>query len=445
MPKVIVLQWPQVSAKPAEESGVAFYDKAKVYLLLETGGGGAGRHVLDLYAGLIELGWDAHLLLSTTRMDAAFTREIAALPQERITYFELRRSPHPTDLQVLRGLRRKLRQEQGAIILHAHSTKAGLMAWAMRGRTACRIFTPHAYPCMDPGRSRRQVPLVRCIEKLFSRPFEGIIAVSEDEKKYTASLGVQAGRIHQIPNGVNAESVRRQATAGRMERTGKAPVLGLLGRLVEQKNPNLFVETIAELAHRGHNTTGLVIGDGPLRASMEQLAATLGVADRIEWLGAVPGLPQLANMDIMMHTSISESMPYSLLEGAAAGVPIVAVSNPGSRAIFGEVLPEVIVPCGTARGLADRVIAMLEDDALQARCRAEYPGISERFSTAEMVRRTTAVYEEALRTRSARKAAFGWPVQGISLRPQVMAWGQMMRRMLPGYVGKADGLLPLGR
>lgn len=434
----------KVFAHAAEERSVALYDRPKVYLLLETGGGGAGRHVLDLYAGLIETGWDAHLLLSTTRMDAAFTREIETLPQERITYFELRRSPHPSDLQVLRQLRRKLRQEQGAVILHAHSTKAGLMAWAMRGRTSCRVFTPHAYPCMDPGRSRRQVPLVRYIEKMFSKPFEGIIAVSEDERKYTASLGVQVGRIHQIPNGVNAESVRRQAIAGRTQRNSKGPVLGLLGRLVEQKNPLLFVETLGEVVRRGHKATGLVIGDGPLRGAMEQRAEVLGIADRIQWLGAVPGLPQLANMDVMLHTSISESMPYSLLEGAAAGVPIVAVSNPGSRAIFGGVLPEVIVPCGTAQGLADRVVAMLEDKVLQARCQAEYPGISARFSTAEMVRKTGAVYEAALLQRTVSKSVYGG-MQGVALKPQVLAWGQSLRRMLPGYAHKPGGMLPMGQ
>ncbi len=416
----------------------------KVYLLLETGGGGAGRHVLDLYNGLTANGWNVHLLLSTSRMDAAFTKEIAALPQETITRFELHRSPHLSDIQVIRRLRRIVRQEKCAVILHAHSTKAGLVAWAVRGRTACRIFTPHAYPCMDPGRSRRQVPLLRCVEKLFSKPFEGIIAVSEDEQKYTATLGICPDRIHQISNGVDADSVRRQAVAGYVPRRGKGPVLGFLGRLVEQKNPTLFVETLADMVQRGHDATALVVGDGPLRATMQQAAESLGVNGRIRWMGAVPGLPQLQNMDVMLHTSISESLPYSLLEAVAAGVPVVATSNPGSRGVFAELLPELLVPCGTPQGLVDTIVAVLHDDALRENIRERYPLISERYSTRDMVRKTAEVYQSALKAREERAAA-AWRVPRLLPKLQMPRLGSLLRRTLTGSAQEPDDLLTAGR
>ncbi len=434
------LRWKQAPLATASGAVVA----PKVYLLLETGGGGAGRHVLDLYAGLIAAGWNVHLLLSTTRMDSSFEKEVSALPQDHVSYFQLRRSPHVTDLRVMRRIKHQLRQESGAVILHAHSTKAGMVAWAMRGRSACRVFTPHAYPCMDPGRSSRQVPFLRIVEKLFSKPFEGIIAVSEDEKNYTATLGVKLTRIHHIPNGVDPANVRRQATAGRKQRDSKGPVLGFLGRLVDQKNPALFVQTLAEVVARGHDATAIVIGDGPLRGSLQELARALGVSSRMRWLGAVPGLPQLANMDVMLHTSVSESLPYSLLEAVAADVPVVTVCNPGSRSVFGELLPEIMVPCGTPQGLADGVTAMLQDEALRQRCREQYPVIAEQFSTREMVTKTLAVYETALRAKALKEAASAWHMPRLLLPKLLLpALDGLLRRTMHGH--NADELLPASR
>lgn len=378
-------------------------DNAKVYLLLETGGGGSGRHVLDLYAGLVAAGWNVHLLLSTTRMDPAFAREVAALPQDHITYLRLRRSPHISDVGQIRRIRRQLKLGGDQVILHAHSTKAAILAWALRGRSMCRVFTPHAYRGMDPKLAGYRAAIIRSAEKLFSGPFESVIAVSQDEVVYATALGVTPDRIHLIPNGVDAVSIRSTAHAGRRERNAETQVLGFLGRLVQQKNPHLFLRVVWELVQRGHDVNAAVVGDGPLLPELKQLADHLQLTSRVEWMGAVPALNQLANMDVLVHTSAYESLPYALLEAIAADIPVVAVDNAGSRAIFGELLPQSIVPQGTAEALAAAVADVLQNGALQQQYRESYQRIMEQFSTRTMVDRTITVYQEALRWKGEQK------------------------------------------
>ncbi len=377
----------------------------KVYLLLETGGGGSGRHVLDLYAGLVAAGWNVHLLLSTTRMDAAFAREVAALPQDHVTYLQVRRSPHITDLAQIRRIRRQLKLGGGQIILHAHSTKAAILAWTLRGPAMCRIFTPHAYRGMDPKLSGYRATFIRSAERLFSGPFEGVIAVSQDEVEYATALGVSQKRIHLIPNGVDAESIRFTSGNGRCPRGAETKVLGFVGRLVEQKNPSLFLRVVAELVQRGHDVSAIVVGDGPLLPQLKQLAEELHLSSRIKWMGMVPALNQLGNMDVLVHTSAYESLPYALLEALAANVPVVAVDNAGSRAIFGAFLPQSIIPQGTPDALAGAVAAVLQNQALQEQYRESYQQIMEQFSTRAMVNRTITVYQDALHWKGEQKAS----------------------------------------
>ena len=123
---------------------------------------------------------------------------------------------------------------------------------------------------------------------------------------------------------------------------------------------------------------------------------------------------------------------------------MVATSNPGSRGVFGDLLPEVLVPSGTAQGLADAITMMLQDSNLQQKVREQYPVISERYSTRDMVRKTAAVYEAALRAREQREAA-AWRVPQLLPKLQFSAFGALLRRTFSGQVTDGDELLTAGR
>jgi glycosyltransferase involved in cell wall biosynthesis len=368
-------------------------------LLLETGGGGSGRHVLDLYAGLRAFGTEVHLLLSRGRMEPAFEAEVVALPSADVTFLDLRRSPHPSDMFALTVLRRRARLEKGVRILHAHSTKAGILGWGVGGVFAARVLTPHAYRGMDPTLQGIRAVGIRRAEAMFSRPFDAVIAVSEEEAGYALELGIAPPRIHFIPNGVDEQDIERRAAAARKRTRNKGPVIGFVGRLVPQKFPELFLDALGELARRGLRFNALIVGDGPLLPSLQVQAASLNIADRITWRGAAPALDELGSMDLLIHTSHYESLPYALLEAAAAGVPVVSVENAGSRSIFGGLFPESIVSEPTSAALATVAISVLDDAETRARYVDAAHRVAARFSVASMVRQTVRVYQEVLHGR----------------------------------------------
>src|SRR6185437_10794918 len=112
-------------AMNSSSNSAASANSVQVDLLLETGGGGAGRHVIDLYRGLRQLGWNAHLILSSRRADRTFAAEVAEIPRDHVTYLDLRRYPHPADFAAIAHLRRYISGSSVPHLVHAHSTKAG--------------------------------------------------------------------------------------------------------------------------------------------------------------------------------------------------------------------------------------------------------------------------------------------------------------------------------
>jgi len=99
-----------------------------------------------------------------------------------------------------------------------------------------------------------------------------------------------------------------------------------VGRLSHEKGPDLFLEALA----RAPGWSASIVGDGPLRESLETQARGLGLEGRIRWHGLIPGAGNLLQaFDALVLSSRTEGTPIVLLEGMAAGVPLVVTSVGG--------------------------------------------------------------------------------------------------------------------
>lgn len=155
---------------------------------------------------------------------------------------------------------------------------------------------------------------------------------------------------------------------------GEAPILGVVSRLEPIKGMDLVVPAFAEVLKRFPEVRLLVVGDGSLRATMEQQAAELGCADRITWVGRQPQ-EELAQwygqMDIVLMPSRSEGFGLTAIEAMANGCVMVA-SNVGG-------LPEVVRDgvCGLlhrtedVQDMAEKVAMLLGDNELYIRLRTQ--------------------------------------------------------------------------
>jgi glycosyltransferase involved in cell wall biosynthesis len=147
---------------------------------------------------------------------------------------------------------------------------------------------------------------------------------------------VEAGRLHVVPLGVG--DAIRAVGAAREPRPGRRILV--VSALWDYKRVDLAIRAVAELAPRLPDVRLDVAGPGdPRRAGLAALAEELGVAGRIAFRGNVPGaeMPALyANADVLLHPSEIESFGLPVLEGLAAGLPVVARRLPALVEVGGD-------------------------------------------------------------------------------------------------------------
>jgi len=126
-----------------------------------------------------------------------------------------------------------------------------------------------------------------------------------------------------IPN-VPSDEQRIDARA-RLSLPQSAKIVGSAGWLIERKRIDIFLRVAQEIARVVPEALFVIAGDGPLRSNLVELAQTLGIKDRIRWLGWQSNLePFYAALDVLHFNSDRESLGMTPLEAIAHGVPVVA-------------------------------------------------------------------------------------------------------------------------
>ena len=143
-----------------------------------------------------------------------------------------------------------------------------------------------------------------------------------------------------------------------------APVVSTVGRLTAIKQHELFLDTIARVARRHPNVVALIAGDGERRAELEALAASLGVADRVRWLGWRRDLATIYGAtDVFLLTSRNEGTPVAIIEAMASGVAVVSTDVGGVKDVVGSADVGVLAPFGDGAAIAAGIDALIADPA----------------------------------------------------------------------------------
>ncbi|GAB4420693.1 MAG: glycosyltransferase family 4 protein [Anaerolineae bacterium] len=162
-----------------------------------------------------------------------------------------------------------------------------------------------------------------------------IITPSESMKQILEESGVAGQYISAIPTGIDVEPFRQaDGELVRHQRGwGNEGVLISVGRLAKEKNFETLLIAAAQVMRRHDHTRLVLIGDGPERKALEELAESLGIASRVEFTGRlefdqIPGYLKAA--DIFCFASVTETQGLVTMEALAAGLPVVAVDAPGT-------------------------------------------------------------------------------------------------------------------
>lgn len=161
-----------------------------------------------------------------------------------------------------------------------------------------------------------------------------------------------------IPNGIDVERFRPRRTARQQlrEELGldeTTPICGIVAALRPEKNHALFLEAAKLVLNQIPNAHFVIVGDGPERAGLEQLAQRTGIDERVHFLGSRDDVADvLAALDVFSLTSLMEANPVSILEALATEVPVVA-TDVGS--VSSTVRPDetgFLAPAGDAAAIA---------------------------------------------------------------------------------------------
>lgn len=276
----------------------------------------------------------------------------------------------------------------------------GSVAAMMAGvpRIVCSIR--NVVPTADDTRRARPY-LAGVYQALATRPRVLLTAnAAMGARDYEAKFGLPPDSIGVIRNGLEvSQLIQRRGPDGRQRVRQELgipegyPVLGAVFRLVPAKRPHRWLEVAARLSESVPNLHMLVVGEGPLRLELQELAASLGIGGRTVFSGAKsPVEPWIAAMDTMLLSSDVEGLPNVLIEAQALGVPVVTTDAGGAREAVDDGITGTVVTDTSTEALVEACAAFLTSPDRRARAEREGPGfVASRFGVERMVRETLAV------------------------------------------------------
>ncbi len=223
-----------------------------------------------------------------------------------------------------------------------------------------------------------------------------VIAQSASVMEELRAQGVRA-RIVECFDGVTIPAEPHpvsEGVKGELLGTSSDTVLGAVGRLAERKGFRYLIDAMPALLATHSRLTLAIVGDGPLREELQRQAASLGLADRVRFLGFRRDLRYvLQATDIVVLPSLKEGLPISLLIAMAEGRPVVASAVDGIPTFVHNGETGLLVPPRDPARLAEAVARLLDDRALAARLGTAGRSLVAREAS---VKRTAARVDELL-------------------------------------------------
>jgi glycosyltransferase involved in cell wall biosynthesis len=382
--------------------GAGVKPRYRILLAIEAAGGGAGRHVIDLAAGLIRRNHNVCLVYSPDRAEAKFQQALDSLPDVSVHELPMRRSVGWHDLRHVRQLRDLIRRLGPFDVLHGHSSKAGaLLRLAARGSGAPCIYTPHAFITLDPEIGRLPGLAYGSIERALAPLAHRIVCVSTTEYRHARKLGIPDHRLAVVPNGITTlPPANGLAIRSELGIPSDALVIGGVGRLTHQKAMERLLSAFALGAATLPGTWLVIAGDGPAMRALREQAETLGVSDRVLLPGHVDGARVIAAFDIFALPSRYEAFPYVLLEATARALPVVMTETGGAGDIVRNELNGYVTPQGNMEAFSARVLQLAGDPELRLRFGQQGLHMSRNFTAERMVLKTLAVYGACIAEQS---------------------------------------------
>ena len=309
------------------------------------------------------------------------------------------------DLRAVFALR-KLLQNDTWDILHANSSKAGVLAsiaaWSLgKHRTTRVVYTAHGWVFLEPLHAVQKY-LYLFLERFAAKGRDETIVLSEKERAVAQDvLHIPAQTTHLIPHDIAPDTTpalsREDARQALSLPNDNTFTIGVIANMYRTKGLDVLLAACEQPALRDLTWRLVIIGDGPERSALENQRARMAKKDAVRFVGQRPAAHKLLSAcDLFVLPSRKEGSPFAILEALAAGLPIVATDVGGVRDTVGSA--GTIVPPENPEALAVAIAYLLQHPEERRRLRdiASTTTAERRTQQKNMFEKTWDVYEHLL-------------------------------------------------
>jgi len=359
--------------------------------------GGIFRHILDLANGQIDAGHHVGIIADSLtggdRASAALA-EIAPRLKLGVRRLAIHREPHPADMLVWARFMYLIARLKPDVV-HGHGAKAGAFIRMIgRSKRFIRVYTPHGGSLHYPLRTWRGAFYSRLERALMNNTELFLFESAFARDTYQRTIGTPtSGLVRCVFNGVTAAEFDPVILAP------DATDIAYVGEFRHIKGADLLIDAVARLRADGKPMTLTLAGDGEELDSLKAQVEKHSLTESVRFIGHVKARFGFSKGKILVVPSRGDSMPYVVIEAAAAGIPMVAANVGGIPEIFGSHQDALFAP-NSAGATADAIETALDGPAATAtRAKALRERIFMHFSQKAMVEGVLASYREAFARR----------------------------------------------
>jgi glycosyltransferase involved in cell wall biosynthesis len=325
--------------------------------------GGLFRHVLDLGAEQAARGHDVGLVFDSSKIDPLSESRLANVAERLrlgVTRIPMGRLPGLGDASASLAVAH-LAREKNADVLHGHGAKGGAYArlaarlLRFQGHPTAAFYTPHGGSLHFPPGSPAALAFIG-MEKALARVTAGLIFESDYiRREYERRVGAGLAPTAVVTNGLQPSDFVTHEP-----RPDAADFL-FVGELRELKGVDVLLRALAEVA-RIRKVSAIIVGAGPDAEAFKALAAELALTDTVTFPGALPAAQAFSRGRAIVVPSRAESLPFIVMEAAAAQVPLIATNVGGIPEIVAGSDTPLLLP-GNVAALARALQGFLDDPA----------------------------------------------------------------------------------
>lgn len=290
-------------------------------------------------------------------------------------------------------------------VLHIHGARANFVATLLKGKINIPIVsTVHSDYELDFTKGIYKKYLFTNINKIALKMVDYYIAVSENFKSMLIERGFLPNKIFTVYNGmdysVDKEYISKEDFIKKynISYSPENIYVGIIGRFDYVKGHSVFIDAAAEALKKNPHLRFLLAGEGPLEDELKKQAMKLGISDKVQFLGFIKDIYSFINfIDINTLTSLSESFPYVLLEGASMKKPTISSDVGGISDLITDGENGFLFDSKNYNELAEKILTMAENRELRSQMgEALYLKATTQFSSDNLAKRHMEIYNNAV-------------------------------------------------